>query len=84
MCMPSSGLLRCLDPAPVREKKRQASYCHKSQSPDGFWVAHEAMHRRRGAECGVDFAEAYCLVEPKKGRPLLPVEFLHKVGSPTK
>ena len=34
------------------------------------------MHRRRGAECGVEFAEAYSLVEAKAGCPLLPVTFL--------
>jgi hypothetical protein len=34
------------------------------------------MHRRRGAECGVEFAEAYSLVEAKEGCPLLPVKFL--------
>jgi hypothetical protein len=36
------------------------------------------MHRRRGAECGTEFAEAYSLVEAKQGCPLLPVEFRRK------
>jgi len=67
-----------LDIGRVRDMKKKASYCHKSQSPDGFWPVHEAMHNRRGAECGVECAEAYYLVEAKKGRPLLPVEFLPK------
>jgi LmbE family N-acetylglucosaminyl deacetylase len=69
-----------LDIGHVREIKKRASYCHKSQNPDGFWRAHEAMHRRRGAECGVEYAEAYYLVEAKKGRPLLPVEFLRALS----
>ena len=47
-----------LDIGRVREIKKQASYCHKSQNPDGFWAVHEAMHGRRGAECGVECAEA--------------------------
>jgi hypothetical protein len=38
------------------------------------------MHRRRGAECGVAFAEAYCLVEAKEGCPLLPVSFLERAA----
>jgi LmbE family N-acetylglucosaminyl deacetylase len=67
-----------LDIGRVRAIKKQASYCHKSQNLDGFWPVHEAMHRRRGAECGVEFAEAYYLVEAKKDCPLLPVEFLPK------
>ena len=36
------------------------------------------MHRARGAECGVPFAEAYDLVEAKQGCALLPVTFLEK------
>jgi LmbE family N-acetylglucosaminyl deacetylase len=65
-----------LDIGRVREVKRQAAYCHASQTPDGFWPVHEAMHGRRGTECGVEAAEAYTLVEAKAGRPLLPVTFL--------
>ena len=53
---------------------------HKSQEPEAIWAAHERMHRRRGAECGVEFAEAYRLVEAKDGCPLLPVVFLKKSG----
>ena len=56
-----------LDIAPVREVKRRALMEHKSQEPGSIWAAHETMHRRRGAECGVEFAEAYCLVEAKGG-----------------
>ncbi len=39
------------------------------------------MQHNRGAECGVKDAEAYFLVESKKGSPLLPVNFLPKAGS---
>ncbi len=67
-----------LDVGRVLEIKKKASYCHKSQNPGGFWPVHDAMHDRRGAECGVECAEAYYLIEAKKGSPLLPVEFLSK------
>ncbi|HKI21256.1 MAG TPA: PIG-L deacetylase family protein [Isosphaeraceae bacterium] len=64
-----------LDIEPVRDLKRQALEQHKSQKPAEIWAAHERMHRRRGTECAVEFAEAYSLVEPKAGCPLLPVRF---------
>jgi LmbE family N-acetylglucosaminyl deacetylase len=64
-----------LDIGPVRETKRRALEEHKSQDPVEIWEFHERMHRRRGAECGVQFAEAYSLVEPKEGCALLPVAF---------
>ncbi|MBI4660106.1 MAG: neutral/alkaline non-lysosomal ceramidase N-terminal domain-containing protein [Verrucomicrobia bacterium] len=67
-----------LDIESVREIKRKACFRHASQKPDDFWRVHEAMHRRRGEECGVKFAEAYFLVEAKKGCPLLPVSFLSR------
>jgi LmbE family N-acetylglucosaminyl deacetylase len=67
-----------LDIGPVREIKRRSLEEHKSQNPDEIWAVHERMHRRRGAECGVQFAEAYLLVEAKEGCPLLPVEFRGK------
>jgi LmbE family N-acetylglucosaminyl deacetylase len=67
-----------LDVGPVREVKRRALMEHKSQEPEAIWAAHERMHRRRGAECGVESAEAYSLVEAKKDCPLLPVTFLEK------
>ncbi|MGP0063489.1 MAG: PIG-L family deacetylase [Isosphaeraceae bacterium] len=67
-----------LDIGPVREIKKQALDRHKSQKPEAIWEDHERMHRRRGVECGVEFAEAYSLVEPKPGCPLLPVTFLRK------
>ena len=65
-----------LDIAPVRDLKQRSIDAHKSQEPDAIWQFHERMHRRRGAECGVEFAEAFKLVEAKEGCPLLPVSFL--------
>ena len=65
-----------LDIAPVRDVKKRSLDAHKSQGPDEIWQFHERMHRRRGAECGVEFAEAYTLVEAKEGCPLLPLSFL--------
>jgi LmbE family N-acetylglucosaminyl deacetylase len=67
-----------LDIEGVRPLKRRALDCHQSQGPDAIWEAHEAMHRRRGAECGVGFAEAYSLATAKPGRPALPVAFLSR------
>ncbi len=69
-----------LDIESVRAIKRRALDCHKSQKPDSIWEVHEAMHRRRGAECGVDYAEAYVLAGTKKGLPLLPVTFRKRKG----
>jgi N-acetylglucosamine malate deacetylase 1 len=64
-----------LDIKSVRDIKRRALDQHKSQDPAEIWTAHERMHRRRGAECGTEFAEAYSLVEAKQGCPLLPASF---------
>jgi LmbE family N-acetylglucosaminyl deacetylase len=73
-----------LDIAPVREVKKRALDEHRSQEPAAIWEVHDRMHRRRGAECGVEFAEAYELVEAKEGCPLLPVEFLRRgAGGPS-
>lgn len=69
-----------LDIASVRDVKRHALDQHKSQEPDSIWTAHERMHRRRGAECGVQFAEAYSLVEAKPGCATLPVPFLERIA----
>ena len=65
-----------LDIGGVRDLKKQALDCHASQHPDGIWKLHDAMHCRRGAECGVRHAEAYWLVEAKPGVSLLPVTFI--------
>ena len=67
-----------LDIQAVRSIKRDACFCCQSQQPESWWRVHEEMHRNRGAECGVEFAEAYTLVEAKPGCPLLPVRFLPK------
>lgn len=65
-----------LDVEPVREKKREALFMHKSQDPNQIWtVHHDPMHKLRGTECGLNYAEAYLLVEAKPGAALLPVEF---------
>ena len=42
-----------LDSGSVRDLKKKALDCHQSQAPAGIWKVHDAMHRRRGAECGV-------------------------------
>ncbi len=70
-----------LDIGKVHAIKKTACYSHTSQQPDEFWAVHEAMHRRRGGECGVEFAEAYTLVEAKAGCALLPVKFLSKIST---
>lgn len=67
-----------LDIEPVRDIKKKAIECIKSQSDWNLWQSHEKMHCRRGAECGVEHAEAYFLVEAKPDCPLLPVQFLPK------
>ena len=76
-----SVLAMFLDIVPVREIKRRALMEHKSQEPEAIWEIHERMHRRRGAGCDVEFAEAYRLVEAKEDCPLLPVVFLRKRGT---
>lgn len=72
-----------LDIESVRSVKKQACESHQSQHPEQFWPVHEEMHRRRGLECGVRYAEAYRLVEAKPGSFHLPVRFLAPT-SPTK
>jgi len=67
-----------LDIGDVFDLKREACFRHESQKPEGFWAVHEAMHRRRGAECGVAKAEAYRLIDPGTAKTLLPVTFLAK------
>ena len=69
-----------LDIASVRDLKKQSLDAHKSQGPEEIRQVHERMHRRRGAECGVEYAEAYKFVEAKEGCPLLPVPFREKVA----
>ena len=64
------------DVGAFRDRKEEACICHKSQNFPAFWREHDRMHRERGTECGVEYAEAYSLVEPKTGCKLLPVPFL--------
>lgn len=62
-----------LDIGDVKDIKREACFCHQSQTPQGFWSDHEDMHKLRGEECGVRYAEAYTLAELLPGRAQLPV-----------
>ncbi|HOJ67211.1 MAG TPA: PIG-L family deacetylase [Candidatus Hydrogenedentes bacterium] len=49
-----------VDITSVEDRKRQACYAHRSQNPEkDFYVLHEQMHRLRGMEAGVRFAEAF-------------------------
>jgi hypothetical protein len=61
-----------LDIAQFREIKKLSLDKHKSQDPEEIWRVHGRMHRGRGAECGVQYAEAYKLVEAKDGMPAAP------------
>jgi LmbE family N-acetylglucosaminyl deacetylase len=72
-----------LDIGTVHRLKKTACFCHASQQPESFWAVHEAIHQRRGGECGVESAEAYTLLEAKPGGALLPLKFLTKKQSPT-
>ena len=72
-----------LDIAPVRDLKRRALLEHKSQDPEAIWQVHDRMHRRRGAECGTEYAEAYSLVEAKEGCARLPVRVLGRTRRTT-
>ncbi len=63
----------CVDVGRVRQSKKEAIDCLKSQDPAALWRIHDNMQRQRGAECGVEYAEAFFLVEAKPGCPLLPV-----------
>ena len=67
-----------LDIAQFRDVKKRSLDEHKSQLPEEIWKVHDRMHRQRGGECGVEFAEAYKLVEAKEGCPHLPVSFLSR------
>lgn len=70
-----------LDLAPVLQKKKACLEAHASQNPSSIWAAHEKMHIARGAECGVERAEAYSLLEAKPGGKLLPVQWLKSLGN---
>jgi LmbE family N-acetylglucosaminyl deacetylase len=62
----------------VRDLKRRALDSHKSQDPDAIWEAHDVMHRRRGAEAGVKYAEAFLRADSARERPRLPLAFLDR------
>jgi N-acetylglucosamine malate deacetylase 1 len=71
------------DIGPVRDLKKQVIDLYISQGPAKIRRYNEQMQHNRGAECGVQDAEAYMLVEAKKGCPLLPVKFLPKRATGT-
>jgi LmbE family N-acetylglucosaminyl deacetylase len=73
-----------LDIEGFRDLKRRALACHRSQKPEAIWEVHEAMHRRRGAEAGVQYAEAYVRAAGMKQRPELPMPFRGPVRRRTK
>jgi LmbE family N-acetylglucosaminyl deacetylase len=64
-----------LDIESVRELKKKALACHQSQKPDAIWEVHDAMHRQRGSEAGLKYAEAYILAGGNKKGPELPIAF---------
>ena len=67
-----------LDIESVRDLKKKALDCHRSQEPDAIWAAHDRMHRRRGAESGVKYAEAFVRADSIRGCPRLPLPFLSR------
>lgn len=67
-----------LDIGDVHDLKKEACYCHQSLKPERFWFDQEDVHRRRGEESRVRYAEAFVLAEPLAGRAVLPVPFLKK------
>jgi LmbE family N-acetylglucosaminyl deacetylase len=70
-----------LDISGVRALKEKALNCHRSQGPGAIWEVHDAMHRKRGAECGLPYAEAYVQVGAGGGRPVLPVRWVSRKDS---
>jgi LmbE family N-acetylglucosaminyl deacetylase len=67
-----------LDIESVRDLKRRALDCHQSQKPGDIWEAHDRMHRRRVAEAGIQFAEAFVRADSTRERPKLPLPFLSR------
>jgi LmbE family N-acetylglucosaminyl deacetylase len=65
-----------LDIEAVHDLKHKALRCHESQKPDAIWEAHDLMHRNRGSEAGVTYAEAYLRADSTRQRPKLPLSFL--------
>lgn len=70
-----------LDIGEVRDLKKEACFSHQSLKPERFWFDQEDVHRRRGEECRVRYAESFVLAEPLAGRAVLPVPFLKKRNS---
>jgi LmbE family N-acetylglucosaminyl deacetylase len=68
-----------LDIGSVVARKKEACFAYPTHPPERPWGVHDAMQKRRGAECGVGDAEAYTLLGPKKGAALLPVTFLPRL-----
>jgi len=66
-----------LDVTTVRDIKKKAVDCLKSQNPAEIWKVHDNMHVERGRQCGAPHAEAYFLVEAKPDCPLLPVPWIN-------
>lgn len=48
-----------VDITSVQKRKRESCFAHKSQGPEHFYERHELMHKFRGREAGVQYAEAY-------------------------
>jgi LmbE family N-acetylglucosaminyl deacetylase len=78
----SFGPTAYVDIGAVRERKRLAVACHRSQDAEAIYLRHhEPMERRRGREAGVAFAEAFVAAEgfgppgsaPGPGLPGLPL-----------
>ena len=67
-----------VDVEAVRDTKKKAIECLKSQTPEELWKIHDNMHTERGKQCGAKYAEAFVLVEAKPGCPLLPVKVIKK------
>lgn len=67
-----------LDIEKVRDTKNTVVDCFASQAHYNLWPVQDNMHRKRGEECGVRYAEAYFLVEAKPGCALLPVPFIER------
>lgn len=62
---------RLVDISSTEARKREACYAHVSQNPDEFYGVHELMNRFRGAELGVNYAEAF-VRHIQDGRETLP------------
>lgn len=48
-----------VDIGTTEQRKRDATYAHASQDPDGLYAHHNQMNRFRGVQCGCKFGEAF-------------------------